>query len=498
MSRGFSTPESFFSYSAGNVLLMGALLIASCFVWWLLMQRRRNTSDHAFPLIRLAPLLAIALLVIDMNIGYVGFNPSVDPKLLDYTPEAISFLQQDASQHRISAYEPAGSNAFKPLNMNMGWRYSQQDIRGYDSIILKQYTDYMAAVEPQGDLLYNRIGPIRNPQSLDSPLLDLLGMKYVIAEAQTPIQNAGYREVFNDGATAIYENTRAMPRAFTLPLSSTVIITDFAQAIQSIDPTGHVLIDAAAAKGLQMPSPASAAKATPASITSYGINEVWVDVSVTEPSWLVLADSHFPGWRAYVRPSGANEMQEREIDIAKVNGNFRGVYLDGNAYPNTGLPMTYTVRFRYSPQSFQVGGFSTFLALIGLLFLAGVYLWRNWPRNVNVTGMNRASAVRLVAKNSAILTGLNIVARLIDFVFALLMLRVLGPAGAGNYYFAVVIVGWFEILMNFGLNTFLTREISRDKGVPQLPGANQPAAHVPRPRHCACPDPGGHAVAAIR
>jgi O-antigen/teichoic acid export membrane protein len=72
--------------------------------------------------------------------------------------------------------------------------------------------------------------------------------------------------------------------------------------------------------------------------------------------------------------------------------------------------------------------------------------------------------VRLVAKNSAILTGLNIVARLIDFVFALLMLRILGPVGAGNYYFAVVIVGWFEILMNFGLNTFLTREISRDKG----------------------------------
>jgi O-antigen/teichoic acid export membrane protein len=44
----------------------------------------------------------------------------------------------------------------------------------------------------------------------------------------------------------------------------------------------------------------------------------------------------------------------------------------------------------------------------------------------------------------------------------MLMARVLGPDGVGNYYFAVVIVGWFEILMNFGLNTYLTREVARD------------------------------------
>ena len=43
------------------------------------------------------------------------------------------------------------------------------------------------------------------------------------------------------------------------------------------------------------------------------------------------------------------------------------------------------------------------------------------------------------------------------------MLRILQPENAGNYYFAVVIVGWFEILMNFGLNTLLTRAVARAK-----------------------------------
>lgn len=43
------------------------------------------------------------------------------------------------------------------------------------------------------------------------------------------------------------------------------------------------------------------------------------------------------------------------------------------------------------------------------------------------------------------------------------MLRLLGPANAGIYYYAVVIFGWFDILTNFGLNTWLTREVARNR-----------------------------------
>ena len=73
------------------------------------------------------------------------------------------------------------------------------------------------------------------------------------------------------------------------------------------------------------------------------------------------------------------------------------------------------------------------------------------------------TTVRRVAKNSIAPMLLNLFNRLIDFAFAALMLRILQPENAGNYYFAVVIVGWFEILMNFGLNTLLTRAVARAK-----------------------------------
>ena len=473
VQQGFTSAEMFFSYQALNAVRLGLLTLAAGAVWWLLL-KRRDDGAHAQSararLLNAAPVLAIALLAVDMNWAWAGFNPAVDPKLLRFTPPAMQALQADTSLWRLTAYEP---RAGKPLNANSAWLFDFQDIRGYDSIIPKQYTDFMQAIEPQGELLYNRIAPIKNLRSLESPLLDLLGVKYVVTEDR--IATPGFTLFYDDGATRIYRNERALPRAFTLPVTSTIATDDFAQAIQRYDPRKFVLVDSEAIRGSRFATAfANSAAANlsvepshpaPASVTSYRNNEVWVDVQIGGPSWLILADSYFPGWRAFVRPLGAADEEERELPIFKVNGNFRGVLLgsegagvDNSQLPSPDSPRAFTVRFRYSPDSFRIGAFVTFIALVAMLFLGGVYVWRNAVRE-----MRAQSGVRLVARNSLILTGLNIVARIIDFAFALLMLRVLGPEGAGNFYFAVVMVGWFEIVMNFGLNTFLTREIARDR-----------------------------------
>lgn len=457
--QGFTSAEMFFSYQARNVVRFGLLATGTGLVWWLLLKRRVGRANNPGALARItrfAPALTIALLLVDLNLAWIGFNPSVDPKLLNFTPPAMQALQDDTSRWRLTAYEPGGGRSYKPLNANSAWLFNYEDVRGYDSIIPRQYTDYMKAIEPQDELLYNRIAPIRNPQSLESPLLDLLGVKYVVTEDE--ITTPGFKSVYDDGTTRIYQNERALPRAFTLPFSSTVVAPKFADAIQQYDPRKYVILEG---DGSVNPTPA-AGRFQPAAITSYKNTEVWVDAQVREPSWLILADSYFPGWRAFVRPIGAADSEEREVPIARVNGNFRGVQLgsgdEQSLIANRQSPLAVTVRFKYSPDSFRVGAFTTFIALVAMLFLGGMYVWRNAMREARAQ-----SGVRLVARNSLILTSLNIVARLIDFAFALLMLRVLGPEGAGNFYFAVVIVGWFEIVLNFGLNTFLTREISRDR-----------------------------------
>ena len=175
---------------------------------------------------------------------------------------------------------------------------------------------------------------------------------------------------------------------------------------------------------------------------------VLITATADGPSWLILADSYFPGWKAFIRPPGTGEDEETEIPIARVAGNFRGVQLEESA----------TVRFKYSPNSVKTGAFVSFLAGMALIFLAGLWLWRRAYRESGTE-----STVQRVAKNSITPILLTLFNRVIELAFAMLMLRVLGPANAGDYYYAGSIFVWFDIITNFGLNTYLTREVSRHR-----------------------------------
>lgn len=52
--------------------------------------------------------------------------------------------------------------------------------------------------------------------------------------------------------------------------------------------------------------------------------------------------------------------------------------------------------------------------------------------------------------------------KVLDAAFALFMLRILGPEGAGSYAFAGVVVLYLEIAAGFGLDTLITRDIARE------------------------------------
>ncbi len=113
---------------------------------------------------------------------------------------------------------------------------------------------------------------------------------------------------------------------------------------------------------------------------------------------------------------------------------------------------------KFSPDSFRFGAFASFLTGLGMLFALGVWAWRFFYRE---TGEGRD--IRRVAKNTVTPIVLNLFNKGINFVLTFAMLRILGPTGAGDYRYAFVIYGWFEILSNFGLNTFLMREVARHK-----------------------------------
>jgi O-antigen/teichoic acid export membrane protein len=167
-----------------------------------------------------------------------------------------------------------------------------------------------------------------------------------------------------------------------------------------------------------------------------------------EPGWLILTDSFAPGWKAFTRPPGAGEDAEKEVAIARVVGNFRGVQLDESAL----------VRFKYSPDSVKLGLFISFLGGMILLFLAVIWSWRLLYRDAG-----DHSTVQRLAKNSVAPILITLFNRAVEIGFAALMLRLLGPANAGDYYYAINVFLWFDILTNFGLNTYVMREVARHR-----------------------------------
>jgi len=401
--------------------------------------------------------LAVLVLILDLFVFGHSFNPAVDPKLLDFKPPVVEFLQQDKSLYRITTYNAPGEKTF---NANVGMFYGLSDVRGYDSIIPRQYADYMGLIYAQSELQYNRIAPIYTDtaRALDSPLLDLLNVKYVLTTQE--IESPRYTLVY-DEELRVYRNEGCMPRAFSLPASCAVVTDDVAEALQTYDPRQYVILEQQAAN-LQYPisnlqpqtcDPSASLRTglRPVTVTSYTSNQVFIDVELEEPSFLVLADSYFPGWKAFYRPQGAEEAEEQELEIRRADGNFRAVSLPAGQW---------TVRFKYSPMSFKLGLFVSFMAGLVLILLLGYWLWRRFYREEV-----EDSDARRVAKNSLAPIVLQLVNKVIETAFAALMLRILGPDAAGKYYFAVFIWTLLDIFTTFGLNILVQREVAKDRAL---------------------------------
>ena len=442
-------------------LLAGAALIAGT--------RRDGEAKTALvsPRRRVA-VSFIALLILDLWLFGHGFNSAADPKLLDYKPNVIQWLQDrrdPAQPWRLTSFDAPHADPANPdspseklLNANSAMRYGLEDIRGYDSIIPKSYTAFMQRIQPQGDLLYNRIAPIYtqvdgkpNYDALDSPLLDLLGVKYIVTTHAIP--NAGYRLAY-DAEVKVYENGNAFPRAFIA--GEAVAVADQAAALDllaQVDLRQKVVVEGLAAAAL--PPPASP-QVREARIGKPGNRELFVDVNISDRGWLVLTDAYFDGWKAYLRPFGvkgegvdaAGESIEEQLPIYRADGAFRAVYL-----PKAGQ---WTVRFVYSPRSFLLGLYTSFLAAITLLMLGGWWAWGRFYKGDR-------SEVGTVAKNTGVRMAMSLLSKGIDFAFAMLRLRVLNPVGEGSYQFAIAFYGIFEILTFFGLGTLVTRDVARDR-----------------------------------
>ena len=344
----FPDAEAFFSFELPLLVRLAILLVLAAVALHVM---ARDTG-------RLWQGLTVLVIGLDLFLFVRHLYPAVDPKLLRYRPPIIARMQQDRTRWRFTTFDPEGK---KILPANAAWLYDLQDIRGYDSIFSARYRRFMETIDTQDQLLYNRIAPLQSARALDSPLLDLLNVRYVLSEQV--INNPGYQLVARGDGLLLYSNSDALPRAFTLPVTSTVTAEDPWLAMTRFDPRFFMILPGKGrdgSGGLRQPEPG---QAQAAEIIACSNNEVIVRVRAEEPVWLVLADGWDAGWRARAWPAGQPEQAVR-LPVRQAYGTLRAVRLEQGEWQ---------VRFRYLPPGL-ISGLA--LSLAALLFMIVSPLFR--------------------------------------------------------------------------------------------------------------------------
>lgn len=425
LGAAFPSPEAFVSYEWFQVAVFAVLLLAGA------------------ALIALAPRLpagwlgaaVVALTAADLCFFGMKFNTTSDARLLRFVPPAIQFLLQDHDAYRIT-----GVGANKVLNANTAMIFGIADIRGYDTIIPRQYAEYMERIEHQEHLVpYSRIQNVVRPADLASPLIDLLNVKYAVSDQ--PFEAPGYRLVHQGGGMLIYENQRRLPR---LRLAwAAEVIPDRARALDRLaDPA----VNHRRAVVLERPLPAGwALPGEPGQGEVRALrdrpNSLLLEARLDRPGLLVVGDSIFPGWQAWV--------DDAPEPVLRADAIFRAVYLPAGEH---------RVLLAYQPLSFTAGATISAVAALAALLLAGLCLWRHL-RALSVAEMTTAQRI---AKNSLGAMGSALANKVLDFGFALFMARTLQPEGMGKYGVAVTVATFTIIWVDCGLTTYTQREVAKE------------------------------------
>lgn len=288
---------------------------------------------------RVAAALTLVLLAVDLYWFMDKFTPQTNPRLLHIRARSIERIHKDPGHPRIAAY---GANPIHRMSPNTPMIVGLEDIQASESL------EIGATRRLVDGLLTDKLGfPQPDP---DLPAIDLLGVKYMLSGIELP-PTAGVRLESQDDSY-LYVNTQALPRAFAI--SSYTTVPNFKAALRMVASTEFRPAENAVfveGEGLDEANK-SPLPTTPVRVAVHEANHVSLSGEFVPAEVVVLADSYFPGWRAF--------QDGRECPILRADYALRAVQIQ---HP------CRTVEFVYLPTSYRTG---LFLTLVFAGFMAGL------------------------------------------------------------------------------------------------------------------------------
>jgi hypothetical protein len=305
--------------------------------------------------------LVIAFIAADLILFGYALNPTTEPRLYELSTTSGAFLKREDKADRIFTFSRSdydlkfgryllfddfGSGDVdwlvglrETLMPNLAVGEGFFSANNFDPLVVGCYERLVQEVDRRLPRQVDRdlertVDKDRLPVALR--LLSLMNVKYILDYGEIP----GLNLIFADGVR-IYRNDDALPRAYVV--SQAQLISDDEELLaellsQTFDPRRTVLLRPTPSQeplsylplsNLQSPTPLS---------PEYSPNAVQIEVVLDRDGYLVLSDTYYPGWRAYV------DGEEREI--LRANYTFRAVPLESGQH---------TVFFKYDPLSFKMG-----------------------------------------------------------------------------------------------------------------------------------------------
>ena len=303
----------------------------------------------------------LLLLLADLFVHNGELVPVAPRRLLDAEPPLARFLRQEPGLFRVlyvdtperqdQVLERARSPFALPIVLwyrsllipNTGMEFGLAEFGGASPARLADHEE---------------VRRLAVGEELRLPLLGAWNVRFLIVP-YADIPHPGLERVAvpgGDPGVRLYANRLALPRAQWVRYARWHESRDrLRTALTRFDPRREVLLEGPDRAGVD--GEAGDAEGM-AEVISYRANDVLVRVRAPVEGFLVLADTHYPGWRATV--DGA------ETPILRANYSMRAVRMP---------PGSHDVRFRYEPRLLWAGAA---VSLVTTLVIAGL-LVRAWP-----------------------------------------------------------------------------------------------------------------------
>ncbi len=274
-------------------------------------------------------------------------------------PGRVLVTPSDLDLNRRVADESKRRKIIAPPNTLLP--YKIHTVAGKDQLFPKWYREYCSLIEPQSNLSHVVF------DKTTSPYLDLLSVRYVLthSEAEAP---TGCRLIASSEGLSLFENSKALPRAFIA--GAAIAVKSDADSLAAVgssgfDPKSEVVLFSESIQEKAAPGVKGSA-----AIREEKLNSLAIEAESSDDSWLVLTDTYYPGWHAAV--------DGRSVEVLRANHTMRAVKLPAGRH---------MVSFEFAPKALRIANWMS-LTVFGA---AVVVLLLGW------LGIGR----RLVAEHSS-------------------------------------------------------------------------------------------------